>query len=63
MGRFDCRLDRPPALLELENVLFLPELRCLYARDGVRIEQTKVTYVEPDAPAWFNDQKTLPIEQ
>ncbi len=60
--RFDYAPGRP-ALLELRDVLYLPDARCLYRADGARIEESRVTYIEPDAPAWFNADKTDLIEQ
>jgi capsular polysaccharide biosynthesis protein len=63
MNRFDYVGSQDPPLLELADVLFLPELRCLYTSDGRLIEQSKVTYIEPGAPAWFNDSKISKIER
>jgi hypothetical protein len=63
LGRFDYVGQGRPPLLELEQVLFLPQLRCLYDLAGLRIEPSKVTYIEPGAPAWFNDGKISKVEQ
>ena len=63
LSRFDYVADRLPPLLELRDAVFLPGQRCLYDLDGARIEPSKVTYVEPDAPVFFNDDKVRPIEQ
>jgi hypothetical protein len=63
LGRFDYIAQGRPPLLELEQVLFVPHLRCLYDAQGALIEESKVTYIEPGAPAWFNDWKINKVEQ
>lgn len=60
--RFDYR-PGAPAVLELTDALLLPNARCLYDPEGRRLEPTKVTYVEPGAPAPLIDEKILKIEQ
>jgi capsular polysaccharide biosynthesis protein len=62
LGWFDCLADADPPLIELDEVLFIPRMRCLYDAEGRRIEPTKVTYVEPDAPALANP-KIAQVEQ
>ena len=63
LGRFDYMPAGRPPLLALSDVLFVPHLRCLYDADGRLIEESKVTYIEPGAPAWFNDWKISKVEQ
>lgn len=63
LGRFDYVGQGRPPLLELEQVLFVPHLRCLYDAEGRLIEESKVTYIEPGAPSWFNDWKISKVEQ
>lgn len=63
LGRFDYIAQGLPPLLELEEVLFLPTHRSLYDLEGRRIDASKVTYVEADAPAWFNEEKIGEIER
>jgi capsular polysaccharide biosynthesis protein len=63
LGRFDHVAAGRPPLLTLEDVLFVPRLRCLYDAQGQLIEESKVTYIEPGAPAWFNDGKISKVEQ
>jgi hypothetical protein len=62
-SRFDYIADALPPLLELEGAIFRPEQRCLYDPDGVRIDETKVTFTEPGAPSFFNEEKFRPIEE
>ena len=62
-SRFDYLPTGRPPLLELRDVLFLPDHRCLYDLRGARIEASKVTYVEDGAPAWFNEEKFGQIER
>ena len=61
-SRFDYVAEGLPPLLELEEVSFAPDQRCLYDSDGQRIDETKVTFTEPGAPAYFNEEKFRPIE-
>ena len=63
LGRFDYVKSGRPPLLDLADVLFMPRLRCLYDTDGALIEESKVTYIEPGPPAWFNDEKISKVEQ
>jgi hypothetical protein len=63
LRRFDYRSAEPAPPAMLSDILFLPHLRCLYRADGARIEESKVTYIEPDAPPWFNTRKLEPIER
>ena len=65
---FDYRAQADPPLLELNEVLFVPRMRCLYDAAGRRIEPSKVIYVEPYAPASANakmaqvEQDTMPAQ-
>jgi hypothetical protein len=63
LGRFDYVAAGRPPLLTLRDVLFVPHLRCLYDAQGGLIEESKVTYIEPGAPTWFNDWKISKVEQ
>ena len=63
LGRFDFVAQGRPPLAAFEDVLFVPHLRCLYDAQGQLIEESKVTYIEPGAPAWFNDGKISKVEQ
>jgi capsular polysaccharide biosynthesis protein len=67
-GWFDYRPDGDPPLVELNEVLFIPRMRCLYDRAGRRIEPSKVIYQEPGAPSSANakmaqvEQDTMPAQ-
>jgi hypothetical protein len=63
LSRFDYRPSGPPPMRRLEQVLFLPGQRCLYSASGERLEISRPTYIEPDAPEWFNAAKVARIER
>jgi hypothetical protein len=68
LGWFDIKADADPPLIELNEVLYLPRLRCLYDLSGRRIEPSKVIFAEPDAPEPANakmaqvELDTMPVE-
>ena len=50
LGRFDGELRSAPAVHEFEDVLFQPGKRCLYDASGRRIEESRLRWIDPDAP-------------
>lgn len=59
LAKFDYMEAGEPPIAVLEDVVFHPQLRCLYDRDGRRIEITKPTYMEPGSPRWPNRELKL----
>ena len=52
LRKFDNGVREAPPLLEFADAQFMPLRRCLYRADGARIDETRWTYADPDAPVW-----------
>lgn len=62
-SRFDYRPAGLPPMETLQEALYLPGQRCLHDADGARLDVSRPTYIEPDAPAWFNATKVAQVER
>ncbi|MGZ8407539.1 MAG: glycosyltransferase family 61 protein [Caulobacteraceae bacterium] len=59
LAPLDLKLDREPPLLRLRDVLMLPKHDALYTREGVRIDESLLSWLDADMPPVIDHKAEL----